>query len=144
MVKSKKIAESTGALIYSRSTKRFLFLLRDGHKYSGTWGLVGGKLDEGERITEALYREIREEIGVDLSHEKTIPIETFTADSHGFIYYTFLISVEDEFVPILNLEHRGWSWVTLADHPKPLHPGVWRTFSFRVIIDKIRTLGQVL
>lgn len=139
-----EVKQGVGALIYSKKTKRYLFLLRDGAKYSGSWGLAGGKIDDGERIVEALYREILEEANIDLSQCKTIPIETFTADNHRFVYYTFLISVDDEFTPELNSEHRGYCWVNLLDHPKPLHPGVWRTFKFKVIIDKIATLEQLL
>jgi len=138
------VKQSVGALIYSKKTKRYLFLLRDGSKYSGSWGLAGGKIDNGERITEALYREIAEEINIDLSQAKTIPIETFTSDNQKFIYYTFLISVDDEFVPKLNSEHRGHCWVNLLDHPRPLHPGVWLTFKFKVIVDKIATLEKIL
>ena len=119
-------------------------MLRDGAKYAGSWALVGGKLDNSERITEALYREICEEIGVDLSQHKTIPIETFTSDNNQFVYNTFLIAVDEEFVPTLNSEHRGYCWVNLADHPRPLHPGVWRTFKFQVIVDKIATLEKLL
>jgi 8-oxo-dGTP pyrophosphatase MutT (NUDIX family) len=138
------VKEGVGCLIYSRKTKRYLFLLRDGSKYAGSWALAGGKINPGERITEALYREVQEEISTDLSQFKTIPIETFTSDNHKFVYYTFLISVENEFVPQLNNEHRGYCWVNLEDHPRPLHPGVWRTFKFRVIVDKINTLEKVL
>ncbi len=138
------VKESCGSLIYSKKTKRYLFLLRDSSKYSGSWALPGGKIEPGERITEALYREIREEISVDLHNNKIIPIETFTSDNLKFVYYTFLISVDDEFVPKLNNEHRGYCWVNLEDHPRPLHPGVWRTFKFRVIVDKIQLLENIL
>jgi 8-oxo-dGTP pyrophosphatase MutT (NUDIX family) len=139
-----KVKQATGALIYSQKTKRYLFLLRDGLRYAGTWGIVGGKVEENERIVEALYREITEELSVDLSHNKIIPIETFTSDNRMFVYYTFLILVDDEFVPRLNHEHRGWTWVPLLDHPRPLIPGVWQTFKFKVIIDKISTLERLL
>jgi 8-oxo-dGTP pyrophosphatase MutT (NUDIX family) len=138
------IKQGVGALIYSKKTKRYLFLLRDGSKYSGSWGLVGGKVELGELITDALYREINEEIGADFSDNKIVPIETFTSDNHKFVYYTFLISVDDEFIPTLNSEHKGYSWVYLTDYPRPLHPGVWRTFKFNVIIDKISTLERLL
>jgi 8-oxo-dGTP pyrophosphatase MutT (NUDIX family) len=138
------IKESCGALIYSKKTKRYLFLLRNGDKFSGSWGLVGGKLHVNERISDGLYREIIEEVGVDLTQNKTIPIETFTSENHKFIYYTFVISVDEEFVPILNHEHRGYCWVKLNDYPKPLHPGVWRTFKFNVILEKIATLEKLL
>lgn len=136
--------QGVGALIYSKSTKRFLFLLRDGTKYAGSWGLVGGKINEGERVIEALHREISEEISVDLTTNKLIPIETFTSNNHRFVYYTFLISVDEEFVPTLNDEHRGYCWVNLEDHPRPLHPGVWQAFKFKAVIDKISVLEKLL
>ena len=136
--------KGTGALIYSRKTKRYLFLLRNGHSYSGTWGLAGGKVNPNERIIEALNREIQEEMNVDLSGQKAIPIETFTSNNLNFVYYTFLIPVEEEFVPVLNNEHRGYCWVFLEDYPRPLHPGVWQSFKFKSIIDKLNTLENVL
>ena len=143
-IPEKPLTQAVGTLIYAKNTKRYLFLLRDGAKYSGSWGIPGGKINDNERMTEALYREIFEELNVDLSQQKLIPIETFTSDNHRFVYYTFLISVDEEFVPKLNSEHRGYCWVNLVDHPKPLHPGVWRTFKFKVIVDKIATLEQLL
>jgi len=143
-VKDDAVKIGVGCLIYAKNTKRYLFLLRDGAKYGGNWGLAGGKSEEGERPTVALYREVMEEIGADLSGDKTIPIETFTSPNRKFVYHTFLISVDDEFVPILNDEHRGWCWVKLEDHPRPLHPGIWRTFKFKSIIEKITTLERLL
>ena len=55
-----------------------------------------------------------------------------------------MIPLDGEFIPLLNEEHRGYCWVALEDHPKPLHPGVWRTINFDVIIEKIKTLQEVL
>ena len=138
------IKQGVGALIYSKNTKRYLFLLRNGSKYAGSWAMPGGKVEAGERIVEALYREIREELRVDLKYNKIVPIETFTSDNQKFVYYTFLIPVQDEVSPILNGEHCGYCWVPLEDHPRPLHPGVWRTFKFKVVIDKLNTLEKVL
>jgi len=34
--------------------------------------------------------------------------------------------------------------VPLDNYPKPLHPGVWRTFKFSAVVEKIRTLEKVL
>lgn len=132
-----------GALIYSRATQRYLFLLRNQKKHAGSWGLVGGGVELGESPVEALRREIIEEIGV-IDIEKIIPLEKFTAENTHFEYHTYLLVVPNEFVPQLNDEHRGYSWTALSDHPKPLHPGVWRTFSFRSIIDKITTVESVI
>lgn len=136
--------ENVGAFTYCTSTKRYLFLLRNQGKYSSTWGLVGGKIEDNESIIESLLREIQEELGGILQDPKLIPIEKFTSDSGNFTYHTFIAPVEKEFVPILNDEHRGYCWVTLDDHPKPLHPGVWRTIKFKAVIDKIKTLESIL
>lgn len=136
--------EGVGTFIYSTSTGRYLFLLRNTTKYSGTWGLAGGKIDANEQILESLYRELREELGYDFVNDKVIPIEKFTSDNGNFSYHTFLIPVVEEFVPNLNYEHRGYCWVSLEDHPKPLHPGVWRTVNFKSVVDKIKTLEAVL
>ena len=135
---------SAGALIYCSSTHRYLFLLRNGDRHSGSWGLVGGKIENGETIVEGLQREIQEELGGIINDAKLIPIEKFTSESNRFEYHTFVIKVDDEFVPVLNHEHRGYCWVKLEDHPKPLHPGVWRTFKFNSVIDKLKTLEIVL
>lgn len=136
--------EGVGTFIYSTSTQRYLFLLRDNSKYSGTWGLCGGKLEPNELLLESLYRELQEEIGYDFTDAKVIPLEKFTSDNDKFCYHTFLIPVTEEFVPYLNEEHRGYCWVALEDHPKPLHPGVYRTINFESVFAKIKTLETLL
>jgi 8-oxo-dGTP pyrophosphatase MutT (NUDIX family) len=138
------VIEGTGALIYSTKTHRYLFLLRNGSKYSGTWGLPGGKIDPGETVAQALAREIEEELGGVINGAKLIPIEKFTSDNGKFTYHTFLIPVDDEFVPVLNDEHRGYAWVAVEDYPRPLHPGVWRTINFNEVVAKLKTVEKLL
>jgi len=135
---------STGALIYCAKTRRYLFLLRNGTKHNGQWDLVGGKVEPGETVAQGLKREIQEELNGVIQDAKIIPIEQYTSDNDKFVFHTFLIGVDDEFVPELNHEHRGYCWVQLEDHPKPLHPGVWRSFNFAVIVDKLKTMESVL
>lgn len=138
------LIESVGAFIYCTTTKRYLFLLRSSSRYSGTWGLVGGKIDSNEHILDSLLREIQEELGGIIRDPKIIPIEKFTSDNGNFTYHTFIAPVDNEFVPLLNEEHRGYCWVALEDHPKPLHPGVWRTINFEAVARKIKTLESIL
>jgi 8-oxo-dGTP diphosphatase len=120
-----------------------LFLLRNGAKHNGHWGLVGGKVEAGETPVKALEREIQEEIGT-VEYSKVIPLEHFTSDNSKFEYHTFVIPVPTEFVPELNHEHRGYAWTQIEDHPKPLHPGVWRTFNFESVLSKLKTLENIL
>ena len=141
---SDKHTEGCGALVYAKSTNRYLFLLRNKTRHAGAWGIVGGKIEAGETVIQGLVREIREEIGQNFVQKKFIPLETFTADNRKFVYYTFLVSLDEEFVPVLNSEHRGYCWVELDDYPKPLHPGLWRSFNFDIIRKKIKTLESIL
>lgn len=132
-----------GALVYSKSTNRYLFLLRNQKRHAGSWGLVGGGVELNESPAEALQREIIEEIGK-ISYTKIIPLEKFTSENKSFEYHTYLVVVNNEFVPVLNDEHRGYAWTGIDDYPKPLHPGVWRTFSFKSVIDKIKTFENAI
>lgn len=56
------------ALIYSRDNK-ILMGKKDpakGGVYSDCWHIPGGGVDEGETLTDALVREVREETGLDV------------------------------------------------------------------------------
>lgn len=134
------LKQGCGALIYATSTKRYLFLHRNTGKFPNTWGLVGGKVEHNESIESGLMREIGEELGGTVQDAKLIPIEQYTSESGIFVYHTFLIKVEDEFIPALNAEHKGYCWVSLDGLPRPLHPGVEKTLSSQFILQKISTL----
>lgn len=137
------INESCGALIYCTFTRRYLFLLRNSDKFSKTWGLVGGKIENQETMLHGLEREIREELGGEIKEAKFIPIEKYTSDNKKFVYHTFLIKVDEEFIPSLNHEHIGYCWVPLEVVPTPLHPGVFRTLKHKHVIEKIKVHEQI-
>ena len=67
----------SGALFYSTTTKRFLFLQRTDKKTQGMWGLVGGQARYTESAFEGLKREIEEEIRIMPKFKKVIPLEMF-------------------------------------------------------------------
>lgn len=133
---------SVGALIYAKDTGRFLFLLRNNSSYSGTWGLTGGKVEYRETAGQALLREIKEEIGLSLDATKIIPVDLFTSANGKFVYNTYVVIVDEEFIPKLNSEHKGYCWSGLGDYPKPLHPGVYGTFKIDAIQSKIEVAVQ--
>ena len=135
---------SVGALFYSTSTNRYLFLLRNATSYSGTWGLVGGKTNLNETLGDTLKREVQEEIGYTVTTEKIIPIDLFTSDNKQFKYNTYVIVVTEEFVPKLNAEHRGYCWCELNDIPRPMHPGVAGTMKVSEIQDKLNLIKDQL
>ena len=129
---------SAGLFFYAEKTKRFLFLLRNDSKIPSTWGIPGGKVDEGETLLEGLMRECMEEIQYFPNDAKLIPIQKFV--NKTFTYHTFFCKVEDEFMPILNEEHIGYAWIDYEQYPKPLHPGLFNTVNFDVVQDKMKEL----
>lgn len=136
------LIDAVGVWFYSIATDRYLYLLRNDVKNPGCWGLPGGKVDAGENLQEALTRECTEEIGIWPEAIKLVPIEKFTSIDNRFSYHTFFCLVEKEFVPILNNEHHGYSWIKSGVWPKPLHPGLWTTINFKEILDKIDGIKQ--
>lgn len=69
MIQKKKILISAAFCLNDQG--ELLLLKRAMHKpEGGTWGLVGGKQEDGESSLDACLREAKEEIGVDLSQYK--------------------------------------------------------------------------
>ena len=134
----------SGALFYSTSTKRFLFLHRTDRKTQGTWGLVGGKSKFTESAFEGLKREISEEVGETPKFKKVIPLEMFTSNDQKFYFHTYLIAVEYEFIPQLNSEHSGYCWVTFECWPKNLHMGLKNTLNNKSIKGKLQTILDLI
>lgn len=134
----------SGALFYSKKTKRVLLLQKSSGKHGGSWGLVGGTTNEGENPWQGLQREVQEEIGFFPTVLKTIPIETFVSNDAVFNFHTYLCVIENEFVPELSDEHCGWCWSTIDNSPKPLHQGLKNSFSSKIIRAKLQTVLDLI
>lgn len=134
-----------GAIFLARNTQRFLFLLRAKGRTAGTWGLAGGKQEPEDATTyAALEREIQEELGNIPKITKTVPIERYASRDEQFYYNTYVLIVEEEFIPTLNDEHTGYCWVNYDTWPKPLHQGVKTTLSSRTTRAKLETILDVI
>jgi 8-oxo-dGTP pyrophosphatase MutT (NUDIX family) len=135
----------SGGLFLARDTGRFLFLLRSQGRTQGTWGLAGGKLEPTDTTAfAALEREITEELGFLPEITKTVPIELYHSPDDRFYYNTYVLIVEQEFLPQLNHEHWGYTWVSYDHWPKPLHQGVKTTLSSRTSRAKLETILDLI
>ena len=134
----------SGALFYSLKTKRFLLLHRTGSKQNNLWGLVGGTNEGAETPWEGLQREIKEEIGVLPAIKKTVPLETFISSDRLFNFHTYLVVIENEFIPTLNKEHDGYAWVSFNKWPKPLHTGLLNTLRSKANQQKLETVIRLV
>lgn len=134
----------SGALFYTLSTNRFLFLHRVDGKRGNLWGLVGGTNEGCETPWEGLKREIEEEIGFLPEIKKTIPLESFVSNDEKFLFHTYLCVIKDEFIPILNNEHDGYAWCSFSKWPKPLHQGLRNTLQNKTNLTKLETVFNLI
>lgn len=102
----------------------------------GTWGTVGGAIDENDDPKSSAIREAEEELGYRIqSGDSLIPIDTFQKST--FKYTTFLYIVQREFKPILNWESQDFIWTDLQHLPDPLHFGLAATLSKPAVVNII-------
>jgi 8-oxo-dGTP diphosphatase len=93
---------------------RVLVAQRPAHKREGlSWELPGGKVEPGEADAEALAREIREELGVDVLVGAELGVNVF-AYSHGTIELVALRCTVLAGEPQA-LEHAALDWITAAE-----------------------------
>ncbi|WLI77825.1 nucleoside triphosphatase NudI [Kosakonia sp. H02] len=93
--------------------------------FPGQWALSGGGVEPGERIEEALRREIREELGDKLELRQITPwtfrddmrIKTYADGSKEEIYMIYLIfdCVSANRDVVINEEFQDYAWVAPAD-----------------------------
>ncbi len=123
-----------GCLIYD-TAKDMVLLQQRGQRssYALKLGLWGGKMEPSEDFASALSRELREELGVLPEYEKLYPLDTYLSEDNEFIYYSFLMVVDDfEVVQINERETFDFVWMPLNLIPRlNLHPGLRNTLKHK-------------
>ena len=109
------MTEVVAALIWDEN--RFLACQRPAHKARGLlWEFVGGKVEPGESLEDALIRECREELAV------TVTVgEPFMEATHQYpdihVHLTLFHATIAEGEPRM-LEHNDLRWITPAEIPQ--------------------------
>lgn len=84
-------------------------------KWSGTWGVPGGKVDWGETLETALRREFMEEVGLELTAirfalvQEAVLDPLFFREAHFILVNYFAQTASDTVRP--NEEIADWAWV---------------------------------
>ena len=88
------------AIVRDSITGNLLFQERQKVPYKGHFGLVGGKVDEGEERDEAIVREIKEETNLDVQHLTYLQVvhETLmtNAKNHQVALHVYLADVNGQ------------------------------------------------
>ncbi|MBT3189801.1 MAG: NUDIX domain-containing protein [Anaerolineae bacterium] len=107
---------TVGALIFNPEGK--LLLVRS-HKFHDKYVVPGGHIEVGEKMTDALIREAKEETGLDIYDLEFIFFQEFIQDKSfwknmHFIFFDFACKTDSSEVT-LNEEAQSYVWVTLEE-----------------------------
>ena len=108
---------TVGALIFNREGK---MLLVQSHKFHNRWVVPGGHIEVGEKMTDAVVREAKEETGLDVYDPQFIFFQEFIQDDSfwkknmHFIFFDFALKTDSTDV-VLNDEAQAYTWVTLEE-----------------------------
>jgi len=103
------------ALIVPINSKHQIFIQdRRGHK-KPDWGYFGGEIERGEKPLEAIIRESKEELDVDIKPDelKYLGISTTLWNGHKIIRYMYLYLTKQESFNVL--EGKGGHWLTFRE-----------------------------
>lgn len=103
---------TVGALIVNEEGK---ILLTKSHKWFDKYTLPGGHIELGETMEEALKREVKEEVGLDvevgefLTMQEAIFAKEFYKRKH-FIFFDFLCRIDGQQVKLDQDELQDYIW----------------------------------
>ncbi len=102
------------AAIIQDSQGNYLCCKRAPHKQAaGKWEFPGGKPEQGESLQEALIREIKEELGVEIA-----VIRQFDRSTTGDIELVTFVAVLEGEKPTKSTDHSELSWVKESELSK--------------------------
>ncbi|MGD2146375.1 MAG: NUDIX domain-containing protein [Anaerolineae bacterium] len=126
-----KFFAGVGALVRRPSDGRYLLLRRTEEKdfAAGAWECVTGRVDQGESFTDAVAREVREELGVSAGIDFILGTMHFyrgdVRPENELIGVLYCCSVEDPGGITLDWEHSEHRWVTAKEARELLPEGHW-------------------
>jgi 8-oxo-dGTP diphosphatase len=120
-----------GALVRCPSDGRYLLLRRTAEKdfAAGAWECVTGRVDQGEGFSDAVLREIREELGASARIDFIVGTMHFyrgdPRPENELVGVHYCCSIEDPGAITVNWEHTEHRWITPGEAGELLPEGHW-------------------
>jgi 8-oxo-dGTP diphosphatase len=120
-----------GACIYDPQIKKYLILLRSEHRDFGAnqWECLTGRVNQGESFSQALHREVYEEIKCKIKIDFIIGTTHFFRGSENpkneLLGVIYSCSILDKQIPKLGKEHSALRWVSANEAYDILPKGNW-------------------
>jgi 8-oxo-dGTP diphosphatase len=120
-----------GALVRRPVDGRYLLLRRTAEKdfAGGAWECVTGRVDQGESFSQAVLREVREELGVRAHIDFIVGTMHFyrgeARPENELVGVQYCCSIEDPEGITLGWEHSEHRWVTAGEASELLPEGHW-------------------
>jgi 8-oxo-dGTP pyrophosphatase MutT (NUDIX family) len=122
-----------GALVRRPSDGRYLLLRRAAQKdfAAGAWECVTGRVDQGEGFSDAVLREVREELGVSARIDFIVGTMHFyrgaAQPENELVGVQYCCSIEDPESIVTSWEHAEHRWVTPGEARELLPEEHWLT-----------------
>ena len=126
-----RFSAGIGALLWRPSDGRYLVLKRSEAKDAGagTWECVSGRVDQGEGFSEAVHREVGEELGLQVQIDFIVGTEHFyrgeARPENEMVLVQFCCSVQEPAEIEVSWEHSEYRWVTAQEAEDLLPAGHW-------------------
>ncbi len=120
-----------GALVWCPAERKYLVLRRSPNKDfgGGAWECVTGRVDQGEGFTEAVVREVYEELGVRVQVDFIVgTMHLYRGESkpeNEMVGVQFCCSIEEPEAIKTSWEHAEYRWVTAEEADALLPGGHW-------------------
>ncbi len=107
-----KTVEVVCAVIYDKNNNIFI-TQRKGDQFDGMWEFPGGKIEYGETNEQALIREIKEELELDIVIENFITTIEYQYPNFYLIMHAYKCNMKNNNIR-LNV-HKDAKWVSISD-----------------------------